>query len=105
MKKVIENLKSVNLLGLFAILMVAFATLALRADSNVRLTEKWANDNGTWVNVDGQTQQPEPGQPGDYRCTLEEESPICTAEFPQGNDPNSNPSGMTNVINGFYSEL
>ena len=105
MKNIVANLKGINVFGLLAIAFVAFATLAFTVEKNNVLTEKWAYDNGTWVNVDGQTQQPPAGGPGDYRCNSSEEPPICTAEFPEGVNPNVDPSGQSNEIYGNYIEL
>lgn len=99
-----KKLLKVNLLAIAMIFAIGTA-FAFKAGSTNSVNEKWANDNGTWHYVEGQTQQPSPGQPGDYRCDLVEEPPICTAEFPQGNDPNVDQSGMTNITNGLYSEL
>lgn len=99
----LKLLKS-NLL-IFAMVFAIGSAFAFTAENKSKTTEKWANDSGTWVPVQGQTQQPPAGGPGDYRCTLVEEPPICTAEFPQGMDPNLDPTGQTDEIYGNYIEL
>lgn len=87
MSKIVNALKSVNKFGLLAIMLVAFATMAFKAESKRFATKTWGNDNGTWVDLTGKTEQTMPGGPGDYRC--EEAETVCTAEF---DDTISNPN-------------
>ncbi|RYZ55946.1 MAG: hypothetical protein EOP49_01755 [Sphingobacteriales bacterium] len=51
-----------------------------------KATKMWGNNSGTWVDLTGKIQQPNPGDPGDYRCDLDET--VCRAEFPDNIDPN-----------------
>jgi len=96
-------LKKSNLLIMAALIAAGSAT-AKNVIRKSTAMERWANNNGTWVNVNGQIQQPPLGGSGDYRCDANEET-ICTAEFPEGTNPNQDASGISNAVDGEYVDL
>ncbi len=78
-KNIVKALRSVNKLGLVAIMLVAFSAMAFKAPnrvSNTFLTEYGRKANGDWVPV--ASTQPGEG-PGQYTCVLSD-SP-CRALF------------------------
>lgn len=102
MEKFKNALKSVNKLGLLALVLVAFSTLAFKASNEKLAMKKWANVSGTWVDVN-LLQQSNGEETNDYRCTGAQNT--CTAEFPDTiTDPNSDPLAVpSNIINGNFS--
>ena len=71
----------------------AFATVQHRAFSD----RKWSFDpsSGQYQDITGQTQGIE------YDCDLA--SSVCTATYPQGQDPNSNAANPLSVETGLFN--
>lgn len=87
MEKIKNALKSVNKFGLLALVLVAFATLSFTTVKK-DMAVQWGLDGSTWVKVTGE-----------YECI---NSGICTRLYPEGQDPNINPSGYTDQEPGTF---
>jgi len=70
----------------------AFATMQHRGLDD----QKWSRNpiSGVYTNITGEQQGP------DYHCT--ESTDVCTATYPEGQDPNSNPASPLSVETGLF---
>src|SRR5215217_6880221 len=89
MKTLFNRFRSVNILGLFAILFIAVATLAFTPEQMDRSNQEAYGklSNGDWVPLNGAS--PGTGS-GEYTCEFSED-PVCTAFFDNQPDPTDEP--------------
>lgn len=78
MKKLENALKSVNKLGLLAIAVVAFATVAFTPAKRAMTLYGFDRSVGQWVDLSGVS---EGTSEGNYQCDVDPENKNCTAEF------------------------
>ncbi|WP_316805327.1 hypothetical protein [Pedobacter nototheniae] len=103
MERFKNALKSVNKIGLMALVLVAFATMAFTPSKNLAM-KKWSYDptapaGHRWADITGQQQSDEENT-RDYLCNGAEQ--ICTAEFDESIDPDVTPSTPLNVVEGQF---
>ncbi|WP_316747113.1 hypothetical protein [Pedobacter gandavensis] len=100
MEKFKNALKSVNIFGLLAITLIAFATMAFTPSKNLA-TKKYGYNPSTsqWVDITG-LQQSDELNTRDYKCSQSQTT--CSAEFEV--NPNTNPGAIpSNIVLGTFA--
>ena len=96
-----------NLLILAMVFAMGTAVVAQTSNGS-RAMKKYAFNpsapaGSQWQDIDGEVQET-PGNPGDYRCNLNDQV-TCTAEFDSTINPNVGTHPLTNRIPGDYQPL
>lgn len=86
--KVKETLKSVNKLGLAAIMLIAFATMAFTPEKKTTTLYGFDRSTEQWTDLTGIT---EGLAVGNYQCDTDPNNENCTAEFDHSPSPEEQP--------------
>lgn len=94
MKKLAKALKSANKFGLAAIVIAAIFTLSFKVPQNKRADMVWVQTSeNVWQKLEGR----------EYQCNLSDH--ICSASFPENQDPNQDDSGGTVISENGYATI
>lgn len=93
MRKVVSILKSFNLFGAGAIVLVAVVMMAFKPEAKRQGVEWVQTSAGVWEQLNGR----------DYLCDQSENT--CSASFPENQDPNQDSSGGTVIRDDGYATI